>query len=199
MNIQQRNRQLNEEFNRRADRLNRENNFGFKTVSYTGQDGQKIEIEYDTTAPCRICHYEIGDASMSGTDVCVWCDMGKSRPENEPKYVIVSYYLLECYFKSLSHCDKKEYQFGEVPLWMTKNQLEIRSRWMLDSLLKGQGGKLEIPEIRTKVFDYVFHELIDTYRNFNILDHQIDPINDLVGQFSEKFLKSYAGYRSIYD
>lgn len=52
-----------------------------KTATYTLLDGSKLAIEYDETAPCRICGYPVIDASMGGTDVCPWCDMGKERPD----------------------------------------------------------------------------------------------------------------------
>ena len=52
-----------------------------KTATYTGMDGKPFSIQYDETAPCRICGYSVMDASMGGTDVCPWCDMGKERPD----------------------------------------------------------------------------------------------------------------------
>ena len=52
-----------------------------KTATYTGLDGKPFSIQYDETAPCRICGYPVMDASMGGTDVCPWCDMGKERPD----------------------------------------------------------------------------------------------------------------------
>jgi hypothetical protein len=36
-------------------------------------------VEYDDTAPCRMCGQPIIEASMGGTDVCPWCDCGYNR------------------------------------------------------------------------------------------------------------------------
>jgi hypothetical protein len=52
-----------------------------KTVTYTKLDGTPLVIEYDETAPCRICGYPVWEASMGGTDVCSYCDCGKERPD----------------------------------------------------------------------------------------------------------------------
>jgi rubrerythrin len=52
-----------------------------KTARYVLLDGSALEIEYDETAPCRICGLPVIDASMGGTDVCPYCDMGKERPD----------------------------------------------------------------------------------------------------------------------
>jgi hypothetical protein len=38
-----------------------------------------IEIEYDETAPCKICNLPVREASMSGTDICPSCDCGRFR------------------------------------------------------------------------------------------------------------------------
>jgi hypothetical protein len=38
-----------------------------------------IEIEYDETAPCKICGLPVDNASMSGTDICPSCDCGCFR------------------------------------------------------------------------------------------------------------------------
>ena len=59
-----------------------------KTATYTLMDGTKIEVEYDENAPCRICGYPVKDASMGGTDVCLWCDMGIERPEKKTKVTL---------------------------------------------------------------------------------------------------------------
>ncbi len=50
-------------------------------ATYTGLDGKPFEVEYDPSAPCRICKYPVVAASMGGTDVCPWCDMGVERPD----------------------------------------------------------------------------------------------------------------------
>lgn len=52
-----------------------------KTATYTGLDGKQFDVEYDETAPCRICGYPVMDASMGGTNVCPWCDCGVERPD----------------------------------------------------------------------------------------------------------------------
>lgn len=52
-----------------------------KIATYTLIDGTKQDFEYDETAPCRICKKPVVEASVGGTDVCPWCDMGKERPE----------------------------------------------------------------------------------------------------------------------
>ena len=50
-----------------------------KKVTYPLRDGSKEMVEYDETAPCRVCGLPVIDASMGGTDLCPWCDMGKYR------------------------------------------------------------------------------------------------------------------------
>ena len=50
-----------------------------KDVVYTGLNGDKIWARYDPNAPCRICGLPVIEASMSGTDVCPWCDCGVHR------------------------------------------------------------------------------------------------------------------------
>ena len=52
-----------------------------KIATYTLIDGTVLPVEYDETAPCRICGKPVMDASMGGTDVCPWCDMGQERPD----------------------------------------------------------------------------------------------------------------------
>ena len=47
--------------------------------SYTRSDGSRFEVEYDTEAPCLRCGLPVFAASMSGTAICPWCDMGKCR------------------------------------------------------------------------------------------------------------------------
>ena len=51
-----------------------------KIATYTDIKGIQFSVEYDENAPCRICGYPVIDASMGGTDVCPWCDMGQERP-----------------------------------------------------------------------------------------------------------------------
>ena len=50
-----------------------------KTVEYTTFDNKRVVVEYDETAPCRICNLPVTEASMGGTDMCPWCDMGVYR------------------------------------------------------------------------------------------------------------------------
>ena len=54
-----------------------------KTAVYTLTDGTALPVEYDETAPCRVCGRPVMDASMGGTDVCPWCDMGVARPDKD--------------------------------------------------------------------------------------------------------------------
>lgn len=50
-----------------------------KKATYQKADGTPIEVEYDETAPCRICGLPVTSASMGGPDVCPWCDCGTYR------------------------------------------------------------------------------------------------------------------------
>jgi len=50
-----------------------------KKVKYTTTNGKEIEIAYDENAPCIICGEPVISASMAGTDICPWCDLGKCR------------------------------------------------------------------------------------------------------------------------
>ncbi len=50
-----------------------------KTATYRLTSGETITVEYDETAPCRICGEPVYEASMGGTDVCPWCDVGNCR------------------------------------------------------------------------------------------------------------------------
>ena len=49
------------------------------SAEYTGLNGQPILVQYDPAAPCRICKLPVVAASMGGTDVCSWCDIGIHR------------------------------------------------------------------------------------------------------------------------
>jgi hypothetical protein len=40
---------------------------------------QSFTIEYEDTTPCIICGEPVISASMGGTAICPWCDMGKCR------------------------------------------------------------------------------------------------------------------------
>lgn len=46
---------------------------------YAGPDRERIEVEYDDTAPCVACREPVVEASMGGTDLCPWCDVGNCR------------------------------------------------------------------------------------------------------------------------
>lgn len=50
-----------------------------KTATYTLLDGSKGTIEYDEKAPCIHCGLPVVEASVGGTVVCPWCDMGINR------------------------------------------------------------------------------------------------------------------------
>jgi len=52
-----------------------------KKAPYRTAKGKRIWIEYDETAPCRVCGFPVMDASMGGVDLCPWCDCGHERPE----------------------------------------------------------------------------------------------------------------------
>ena len=50
-----------------------------KEATYNLTNGEKVTVEYDETAPCRICGKPVEFASVGGTDVCPWCDRGIHR------------------------------------------------------------------------------------------------------------------------
>lgn len=50
-----------------------------KKAKYRTLEGKEIEVEYDENAPCSICGEPVMSASMGGTSICPWCDMGKCR------------------------------------------------------------------------------------------------------------------------
>lgn len=50
-----------------------------KTATYRTTEGKELKVEYDETAPCIICGEPVVEASMGGTVICPWCDMGKCR------------------------------------------------------------------------------------------------------------------------
>lgn len=50
-----------------------------KKATYKLSNGSEKIIEYDETAPCTICGECVEEASISGTTICPWCDMGKCR------------------------------------------------------------------------------------------------------------------------
>jgi len=54
-----------------------------KTAIYKDIFGENIEVKYNEYAPCRICGLPVIHASMSGTDVCPYCDCGRYRDGTE--------------------------------------------------------------------------------------------------------------------
>ena len=50
-----------------------------KSATYTLLDGSKRAIDYDENAPCVQCGLPVIEASVGGTAVCPWCDMGIYR------------------------------------------------------------------------------------------------------------------------
>lgn len=48
-------------------------------ATYTGLDGEKFTVTYDERAPCIVCNLPVVMASMGGTAVCPWCDVGVTR------------------------------------------------------------------------------------------------------------------------
>jgi len=50
-----------------------------KTATYRGLDGKDFTVEYDENAPCIVCGEPVIEASVGGTVVCPWCDMGICR------------------------------------------------------------------------------------------------------------------------
>ncbi len=50
-----------------------------KQATYRLVGGGEVTVDYDPEAPCRICGEPVVDASMGGTDVCPWCDIGQCR------------------------------------------------------------------------------------------------------------------------
>lgn len=50
-----------------------------KTVKYLLVGGGEKVFEYDENAPCIICGEPVVEASVGGTAICPWCDMGICR------------------------------------------------------------------------------------------------------------------------
>lgn len=50
-----------------------------KTATYRDHDGKPFSVEYDPDAPCNLCGEPVIEASVGGTAICPWCDMGKCR------------------------------------------------------------------------------------------------------------------------
>ena len=49
-----------------------------KTATYRTDHGD-LTIEYDPESPCIHCGLPVVEASVGGTAVCPWCDMGVDR------------------------------------------------------------------------------------------------------------------------
>jgi len=50
-----------------------------KTATYNKVGGGKFTVKYDENVPCIVCGEPVIEASMSGTGICPWCDMGICR------------------------------------------------------------------------------------------------------------------------
>lgn len=50
-----------------------------QVATYHTQTNEPLKIEYDDESPCVNCGEPVVTASMGGTIVCPWCDMGKCR------------------------------------------------------------------------------------------------------------------------
>lgn len=56
-------------------------------------------VEYDDESPCIICGEPVISASMGGTAICGWCDMGKCR------YCKVTMFVLR---EEIDGCESKK-------------------------------------------------------------------------------------------
>ena len=59
-----------------------------KTATYQTSEGEKT-VEYDSEAPCIICGLPVMEASVGGTVICPWCDMGIHRDGSKRLYYII--------------------------------------------------------------------------------------------------------------
>ncbi len=50
-----------------------------KVIEYKTIDGSTMKMEYDEQSPCIVCGEPVLEASMGGTTLCPWCDMGICR------------------------------------------------------------------------------------------------------------------------
>jgi uncharacterized Zn finger protein (UPF0148 family) len=50
-----------------------------KTATYRLLNGEPLVVEYDPEAPCTACGLPVVEASVGGTALCPWCDMGYNR------------------------------------------------------------------------------------------------------------------------
>ena len=55
-----------------------------KSATYRLFDGGSVIVSYDPDAPCASCGLPVLSASVGGTAICPWCDMGKNR-DGSPK------------------------------------------------------------------------------------------------------------------
>lgn len=55
------------------------------TYRVRNEKGEIVDkkIEYDADAPCISCGLPVIEASMGGTVLCPWCDVGHDRKGNE--------------------------------------------------------------------------------------------------------------------
>ena len=67
-----------------------------RTATYTKLDGGEFTVEYDETAPCRMCGLPVEEASMGGTNVCPWCDCGYNRDGSKWTYRQFMERVLKC-------------------------------------------------------------------------------------------------------
>lgn len=56
-----------------------------RTATYLRPDGTHLTVEYDPDAPCHVCGLPVVAASMAGTVVCPWCDLGQPR-DGKPQW-----------------------------------------------------------------------------------------------------------------
>ena len=59
-----------------------------KTATYRGLDGKGFTVEYDPESPCIHCGLPVVEASVGGTAVCPWCDMGVDRWSGERFWIV---------------------------------------------------------------------------------------------------------------
>lgn len=58
-----------------------------KAATYLTDSGP-VTVTYDADAPCEICGEPVKDASMAGTVICAWCDVGRCRYCKAPLLVV---------------------------------------------------------------------------------------------------------------
>lgn len=61
-----------------------------RTATYykDSQMKEPFTIKYDDESPCLRCGEPVVSASMGGTAICPWCDMGKCRYCSMPIFVV---------------------------------------------------------------------------------------------------------------